>query len=281
MSELAERLGYGAADRLVIVSADRLGTCYAANVGVFEALRDGIATAAALMMPCPWARHAMYTYRGEDVGVQLTLNAEHDILRWGPLTHAPSLLDGDGGFPRTVADLWDHADLDEVRRECRAQLERAIVWGFGVTHLTSHLDALVLRPEFFDVYLDLACEFDLPIRLGGADVEHAAGFPLRTLAAEEGIATPDQVVTVRGGHGALVAALAGCEPGAVTELIVEPAADSTELRAVDAAPDDRVAMLQALASASGIEQVVNDLHVRPIGYRQVRETQRRRHASVL
>ena len=275
MSALTERLGYGAADRLVIVSADRLGTCHAANVAVFEALRDGIATAAALMMPCPWARHAMYTYRGEDIGVQLTLNAEQDILRWGPLTHAPSLLDGDGGFPRTVADLWDHADLDEVRRECRAQLERSIVWGFGVTHLTSHLDALVLRPEFFDVYLDLACEFDLPIRLGGADVERAAGFPLRTLAAEEGIAAPDQVVVVRGGLDALVAALVGCEPG-VTELIVEPAADSAELRAIDAAPDDRVAMLQALASDGGIEQVVRDQRIQCIGYRQIREAQRRR-----
>ena len=126
-------------------------------------------------------------HRGEDIGVDLTLNAEHDIVRWGPLTHAPSLLDGDGGFPRTLADLWDHADLDEVRRECRAQIERAIVWGFGITHLTSHLDALVLRPEFFDVYLDLACEFRLPVRLGGPDLEAAAGFPARSLAAEEGI----------------------------------------------------------------------------------------------
>ena len=67
--------------------------------------------------------------------MHLTLNAEHDRYRWGPITHAPSLLDGDGGFPRTIDDLWEHADLDEVRRECRAQIERAILWGFDVTHL--------------------------------------------------------------------------------------------------------------------------------------------------
>ena len=91
----------------------------------------------------------------------LTLNAEHDLYRWGPITHAPSLLDGDGGFPRTAADLWDHADLDEVRRECRAQLERAIYWGFDVSHLDAHLDAVQLKPEFFDVFLDLAEEFRL------------------------------------------------------------------------------------------------------------------------
>ena len=89
-------------------------------------------------------------------GSASTLNAEHDLYRWGPITQAPSLLDGDGGFPRTVTDVWDHADLDEVRRECRAQVERAVLWGFDISHLDAHRDALLLRPEFFDVYLELA-----------------------------------------------------------------------------------------------------------------------------
>ena len=91
------------------------------------------------MVPCPWARAAAVEYRGEDVGVHLTLNAEFDLYRWGPITQSPSLLDGDGGFPRTVDDVWDHADLDEVRRECRAQIERAIYWGFDVSHLDAHM----------------------------------------------------------------------------------------------------------------------------------------------
>ena len=120
MPTLAERLGYGADDRLVIVTADGLGMSHAANVGVYEALRGGLATSASLLVPAPWAREAAARYRGEDVGVSLTLNAELDLLRWGPITRAPSLLDGDGGFPRTQLDLWDHADLDEVRRELRA-----------------------------------------------------------------------------------------------------------------------------------------------------------------
>lgn len=279
MRTLAERLGYEADDRLVIVSADRLGTCHAANVGIFRALRDGIAGASALMMPCPWARHAMVDYRGEDIGVALTLNAEHDLVRWGPLTHAPSLLDGDGGFPRTLADLWDHADLDEVRRECRAQIERAIVWGFGITHLTSHLDALVFRPEFFDVYLDLACEFRLPIRLGGPDAARAAGFPVRALAAEEGITMPDRVVVVRGGPEALLEALDECTAG-VTELVVEPAVASPELDAIDPATGPaRVALLDALLRTSGIEDVLAEHRIRRIGYRQLRDAQAREHAA--
>ena len=103
------------------------------------------------------------------------------------------------GRPRTVADLWDHADLDEVRRECRAQIERARLWGLDATHLTTHLGTLQQRPEFFDVLLDLAVEADLPVRLEGAEAEDAAGFPFRRLAAEEGVHCPDRFRLVRGG----------------------------------------------------------------------------------
>ena len=183
---------------MLILNADDLGLSNAANVGTYDALRSGLATSASLMVPCPWAREAASRYRGEDVGVHLTLNAEHERYRWGPITHAPSLLDGDGGFPRTVDDLWDHADLDEVRRELRAQIERAILWGFDVSHLDSHMGALQLRPEFFDVYLDLAVDFGLPLRLSGASTERPIGFPFRQLAAEEGVLFPDHLVAVAG-----------------------------------------------------------------------------------
>ena len=122
--------------------------------------------------------------------MHLTLNAEHDRYRWGPITHAPSLLDGDGGFPRTVTDVWDHADLDEVRRELRAQVERAILWGFDVSHLDSHMGTLQLRPEFFDVYLDLAVEFGLPLRLSGASSERSDRVPVPAARRRGGRGVP-------------------------------------------------------------------------------------------
>ena len=84
VTSLAERLGYGPDDRLLIINCDDLGSSHAANVGVYEALREGVATSATLMVPCPWAREAAARYRGEDVGVHLTLNAEYDLLPLGP-----------------------------------------------------------------------------------------------------------------------------------------------------------------------------------------------------
>ena len=157
VSSLAERLGHPADARLVILSCDDLGSCHAANVGVYQAIRAGIATCASIMVPAPWARHAAAEYRpSDDIGVHLTLNAEHAAYRWGPITHAPSLLSGEGGFPRNLDDLWEHADPDEVYRELKAQIERAIAWGIDVTHLAPHLTAITLRPEFFGIYLELA-----------------------------------------------------------------------------------------------------------------------------
>jgi chitin disaccharide deacetylase len=276
MVTLTERLGHSPDDRLVIINCDDLGSSHAANVGVYEAVRDGLATSASLMVPCPWAREAAARYRGEDVGVHLTLNAEYDLYRWGPITQAPSLLDGDGGFPRTLRDLWDHADLDEARRELRAQVERAILWGFDVSHLDSHLGTLQLKPEFFDIYVDLALDFGLPIRLSGASTERTIGFPFRKLAAEEGVVFPDQLVTVPGvgSRRQIERAVHELRPG-VTELYVHPAIDTPELRALT--PDDwsaRVDDHDLVVTDHSLRTMLDRAGAHLIGYRELRDLQR-------
>src|SRR5579875_3014499 len=215
MTALTEQLGYGPDARLLIINADELGFCHATNVGVYEALRRGAASSASLMVPCPWAREAAARYRGEDVGVHLTLNAEQELYRFGPITHAPSLLGGAGGFPETVEDVWDHAALDEARLECRAQIERAILWGFDVSHIDAHLVTLQMRPEFFDIYLELAVEFQLPLCLCSRGAEAHLGFPARQLAAEAGAIFADEVLVVSGaqGHKLLEEHLRALPPG--------------------------------------------------------------------
>jgi predicted glycoside hydrolase/deacetylase ChbG (UPF0249 family) len=275
VTSLAEALHYGPEATLLIVACDDLGLSYSSNLGVYEALRSGMATTAGLMVPCPWAREAASRYRGEDVGVHLTLNCEFDVYRWGPITQAPSLLDGDGGFPRTLDDLWDHADLDEVRRECRAQIERAILWGFDVSHLSSHLGALEFRPEFFDIALELAGEFELPLRLSAATAERGVGFPFRQLAAEEGVTSPDDLVRsrVRSGRAAFDRLLGEVRAG-VTEIVFRPAVDTGELRAL--APDwaSRVEDLDVVTGGRSAAALADRARVTLIGYRQLRELQR-------
>ena len=271
MGTLLERLGHPAEARLLIITCENLGCAHATNVGAYNVLRSGVGTSASLMVPCPWAREAAAAYRGEDVGVNLTLNSPFERYRWGPITLAPSLLDGDGGFPRTTGDLWDHADTDEVRRECRAQIERAILWGFDVNHLGSQLEALNARPEFFDVYLDLAVEFNLPMRLPGGQSESTYGFPFRRRAAEHGVLSPDRVLRPRTAD-ALEAALAEIRPG-VTEIVVNPGIETPELRAAHTGWNDWVAQHELLTDTASIPQMLERTGVGLIGYRTLRDAQ--------
>ena len=273
---LAQRLGYGPEARLVIISCDDLGSCHAANEGVLDALHHGVATCASLMVPAPWARDAAARCQPtDDIGVHLTLNCEHDHYRWGPITHAPSLQSGEGGFPRNVTDLWEHADPAEVLRECRAQIERAIAWGVDVTHLAPHLTAITLRPEFFDVYMELAVEFRLPVRLPSTISADEAGFPFRQLAADEGVLFPDHFDHDwrAGSRERVYEAIEQLQPG-VTEIHVQPTIDSAEIRAITSSAtawiDDLALVttdehLRALLTASGAVM---------IGYRELRDAMR-------
>ena len=272
---LAERLGHPPDAKLLIVNCDDLGMCHSANEGVYHSLREGFATSATLMVPCPWAREAAAQYRGEDVGVHLTLTAEWELYRWGPITQAPSLLGGDGGFPRTIADAWDHADMDEVRRELRAQVERAILWGFDITHLDSHMGTLQLRPEFFDVYLDLAVEFQLPMRLSGVDTQSLVGFPFRDLAAEEGIVAPDHLIFYSpvGARPAFEAMLDDMRPG-VTEIYLHPSTGHSELRAFAPDWEGRVDDHFLLTEDERIRERMDAAGVQLIGWRELRDLQR-------
>ncbi|MGA1036336.1 MAG: carbohydrate deacetylase [Ilumatobacteraceae bacterium] len=275
MSSLNERLGFATDDRVLIISCDDLGLSHSSNLGVMSALRNGVATCASIMVPAPWARHAAQQIDpGDDIGVHLTLNAEHDCYRFGPVTHAPSLLSGDGGFPAAIDDLWEHADPAEVRRELRTQVTRAQAWGIDVTHLAPHLSAITLRPEFFDAYLDVAVEFQLPIRLPSTVSAAEAGFPFRSLAADEGVFFPDFFNhDWRAGSRQRVLDAIEELPAGVTELHLQPAVDTPEIRALssDAAGwiDDHAFLLEpevrSALTASGI-------HL--IGYRELREAMR-------
>ena len=182
-----------------------------------------------------------------------------------------SLLDGDGGFPRTVDDAWDHADLDEVRRECRAQIERAILWGFDVSHLDSHLGTLQLRPEFFDVYLELAVDFGLPMRMAGAEAERAVGFPFRRLAAEEGVVFPDHFVYTPVGAAAQRRAGA-VRPAPGRDRDLRPPR-GRHRRAAGVAPDwpGRVEDHAYLCHDPSLPDLLERAGVTLIGYRELRE----------
>lgn len=265
MTRLHELLGLTPGRKGLLLTGDDLGLCHASNTAVFSQLRAGSLSGASLIVPAPWAREAIVSYRGEPISVQLAATAEHLLYSWGPITAAPSLHGGDGGFASSVADLLDHADGDDLRREFRAQIERAVLWGFDVCGLTVHQDAALLRPEYFDVVLDLAVEFDLPLRLAERP-DGDLGFPATLLAAEEGIFSPDHTEKVTSEHP-LERIIEELAPG-VTEVILRPAHDTGELRALAADAEARMSDLSAL------EQLILTDEVTVLSWRDLRAAQR-------
>jgi len=229
---LAQKLGFAADDRIAIPHVDDIGMCHAANEGGFAALLDGPATCGSIMVPCPWFGEAAERARAHpdlDLGVHLTLNAEWSAYRWGPVagrSAVPSLLDDEGYLPRTLAEVAEHAEPEEVAVELRAQVVMALDAGIDVTHLDAHMGTAFL-PKFLPAYQDLAMEFRVPVLAARPDevTLEASGLVLDGLDANSlGFAE---------GTGAAhnLARLDGLDAG-VSYVICHPAADGDELRRI-------------------------------------------------
>lgn len=272
---LAERLGYRADQRVMIVNCDDLGSSHAANVAIDRAFSSGVATSATLMVPCPWAREAARMFEGRDVGVHLTLTCEYPGYRWRSLTGAASLHDDDGFMPATIEEVWRRADLADVRAELKAQLDQALAWGVDVTHLDSHMGTVQLEPRFFEAYLDLATAYDLPMRMPGRGQDERLGFEGRRRAAERGIlfndhflsAWPRNTMTVF--QDRIPSLFAG-----VTEVFAHPVEDGPELRGYDPDhPEIRVNDAAAFTDPAMVA-LFDRAETTRISYRPLRDLQR-------
>lgn len=265
---LAERLGFGPDDRVVVVNCDDLGSSYAANDAIRRSMREGVASSTTLMVPCPWAAEAAADPPGDDIGVHLTLTSEWDTYRWGPVTPGASLVDDEGRLPHTIEEVWERADLDEVRAELRAQIDQALRWGIDVTHLDSHMGTLQLEPRYFDIYLELAVEYGLPLRLSGWSSERLIGFEFRARTAEAGVVAPDHLL-----GSDLLARAENLRPG-VTELYLHPSTDLPELRAFAPDHEQRITDAAMLAPRGALTEALERAGAHVISYRALRDLQR-------
>jgi chitin disaccharide deacetylase len=166
-----EKLGFSPDAKLLVIHADDLGMSHSKNMATFEAMKQGVVTSASVMMPTPWMREAIDTAKAHpelDIGVHLTLTAEWNDYKWGPLLGAdtvPSLVTADGLFHATVPAFAGAADVAEVEAEVRAQIDLALELGLDVTHLDGHMGSLLATPEIAVMYMRIGQEYRLPIRL--------------------------------------------------------------------------------------------------------------------
>ena len=164
----AEKLGFPAGKKVLILHADDIGMCPEANISAKRQLSQDEIQSAAVMMPCPNAAEFIewaIEHPNEDVGLHLTLTSEWKTYRWGPVSDpadVPGLIDPDGKLWRDVPPVVQNATAAEVETEIRAQVEKAISLGYRPDHIDTHMGTLYGSHEFTAAYLKVAEEYQIP-----------------------------------------------------------------------------------------------------------------------
>jgi predicted glycoside hydrolase/deacetylase ChbG (UPF0249 family) len=235
---IAERLGYPANAKLLILHADDLGVSHSVDAASLDALDKGAISSASIMMPTPWITEvATYAkaHPNADLGLHLTITAEWETYRWGSVAskgEVTSLHDPDGTFPREVKTVVTNAKPAEVERELRAQVDRAIAVGIRPTHLDSHMGALFATPALMATYVKVAHDYRLPFLAVRGDPRSPSQPPITdkdVLLNTVIVANPD--IKPADWLSFYVNAVSKLEPG-VSEIIVHLGNDDAELQAV-------------------------------------------------
>ena len=284
---LAERLGYKASDRLLIINGDDVGMCHAANQATIECLEKGLMTSATIMVPCPWfyeiADYAR-SHPEKDFGLHLCHTSEWKYYRWGPVApreKVPGLVDAQGCLWPEIEQVYAHSNPEQALIEARAQVTKALAAGIDVTHLDSHMGTLQYDPRYLEAYLKLAVEFNLPVRMASqATLEKFQQAELRSRFGARGILFPDYFVyeelpeESKDVKAFWLKIVAGLKPG-VTELYIHAAKPTEELQAITGSWRTRSAEFEVFTNDSEMRKLVDDQKIIRIGYRALRELQRK------
>lgn len=179
----AEKLGWPAGSKVVIFHVDDAGMHHDANMGMFEAMTKGVATSTSVMYPCPWVSEAAKIFRENpklDMGVHTTLTSEWKSYRWGPLAGkqaVPGLVDSEGCLWHEVFQVATHATPDEVEAEIRAQVDRAFAVGIPPTHIDTHMGTVFAKKEYFERYLKIGIEKNIPVMLPAGHMNYVSSRP--------------------------------------------------------------------------------------------------------
>ncbi len=284
---LAERLGYKATDKLLIIHADDVGMCHSVNVATINAMEHGVVSSASIMVPCPWMPEiAAYCreHPEKDFGLHLTLTSEWKFYRWRPVTpisEVPGLLDSEGFMHRSEVQTAMNAKPAEVEREIRAQIDRAAAFGIKPTHIDSHMGTL-FAGHFYPVYTKVGREtgimpmilFPTPERIKQARDE----FRFDAMASYEDLKKQNFVFldflkesaegkTLESRRNHYYDALRNLKPG-VTEFIVHLSLDDEEIRHVTGNWEARWNEYQIMTDPK-TRELIDSLGIKLIGYREL------------
>jgi len=175
----AERLGWPEGTRALIIHADDAGMSLASNLAIIEGVEAGTITSFSTMMPCGWVPQINdWLKENPDfcAGLHLTFTAEWTPYKWAPVAGrdaVPGLVNEDGWMYHPVGDVVANATPDEIEAEIRAQIALARRMGHPITHMDSHMGTLFASMQFFERYMKVAIEEQIPMLIAGGHLTRA------------------------------------------------------------------------------------------------------------
>src|SRR4030066_124558 len=233
-------LGYPVDARLLIINADDFGMCYSTNEAIMRTLREGLVRSTTLMVPCPWALHAMHFLADHPeipFGIHLTVISDPVDYRWGPVTSrekVPSLVDRAGYFYNFEAmpAFLAQVEMNQLEVEFKAQIEAVLAAGLKPTHLDWHALRIGGRTDIFDIIIRLAKEYGLALRVMGRTLIEklqSKGFPTIDDEFMDSYLVDPAQKTAR--YVQMLREL----PSGLSEWAVHPGLDNSELLALEPA----------------------------------------------
>lgn len=278
--------------RYIIINADDFGRHAEINRAVEEGLVHGCLRSATVMPGgAAFAGAIDIARRHEELGlgVHFTLVDGHPIL---PPEEIPSLVGSEGDFlPDHTALLKRYLkgsiNLEEVRRELAAQLQKVEATGIPISHVDSHQHMHTL-PGIIDIVLDLAARAGIravrtprtPLFAGafgglGQLVGRLGLSTLARLAAckahRRGLLTPDNFAGIVAGEavseGELLHLIAHLPQG-TTEVMMHPGTKNDVLQEDSGWQHDFEAELAAILSPR-VGEALRKAEVEPVNFRHL------------
>lgn len=278
--------------RYIIINADDFGRHAEINRAVEEGLVHGCLRSATVMPGgAAFAGAIDIARRHEELGlgVHFTLVDGHPIL---PTEEIPSLVGAEGDFlPDHTALLKRYlkggVNLEEVRRELAAQLQKVEATGIPISHVDSHQHMHTL-PGIIDIVLDLAARAGIravrtprtPLFAGafGGLGQLVGRLGLSTLARlatckahRRGLLTPDNFAGIVAGEavseGELLHLIAHLPQG-TTEVMMHPGTKNDVLQEDSGWQHDFEAELAAILSPR-VGEALRKAEVEPVNFRHL------------
>ena len=288
----AELLGYKSTDRLLIINNDDAGMCHSANLATIEGMEKGLITSSTIMAPCPWVSEiAEYAKNNPEraFGVHLTHTSEWKYYRWAPVASkdkVKGLIDKDGYLHRSVPAVYANATPEEALIEGRAQIQKLIDAGVPITHIDSHMGTMQVHPEYFNVYVQLAAEFNLPMRMASYETMEKYGEgngKMRDELKAQGFVFTDNFIHDEVSGNAYGKAntkefwiniIKNLKPG-ITELFIHATVLTDESRSITGSAQKRAEEYHCFVLDPDIRKLLKDEGIILINYKPLMELQRK------